>query len=88
MEMDRRGTTFYYPTQKGKAILEQAGVEADQTEVRYKNRMMSILESNKEFAKGLRQLLEQVEPQSSFEPLVFVVRAQQGADGDAPGWVF
>jgi CRISPR/Cas system-associated endonuclease Cas1 len=73
MEMDRRGTTFYYPTQKGKAILEQAGVEADQTEVHYKNRMMSILESNKEFAKSLRQLLEQVEPQSSFEPLVFVV---------------
>ncbi|MDV3292954.1 MAG: hypothetical protein LYZ70_01630 [Nitrososphaerales archaeon] len=58
LERDRRGSTFYYPSEKGRVILDQAGADADALVVRYQNREMRLKEAFREFATLLLHELE------------------------------
>lgn len=69
---DRRGSTFYYPTPKGKAILDQAGRDADEVIVTYLNRQMDILEAYRRFATSLSSALQNGFA-GGFEPFSYLV---------------
>jgi CRISPR/Cas system-associated endonuclease Cas1 len=72
LEKDRRGSTFYYPSSSGKAVLDRAGVDADNIIVSYQNRQMHISEAFKELASNLLQTLETNSQElTRFKPFVF-----------------
>lgn len=58
LERDRRGSTFYYPDDRGKVVLNQAGVDADKQTVWYQNRRTNLTEAFKEFASSLLQAVD------------------------------
>jgi len=57
LEADRRGLTFYYPTGAAKAKLDQAGVDADNSVVRYQGSEIQLNEAYRQFAASLFQEL-------------------------------
>src|SRR3989449_1624486 len=65
LETDRRGLTFYYPTGDAKAKLDQAGVDADNSVVRYKGNEMHHSEAYRQFAASLLHELNSLEVEFS-----------------------
>ncbi len=57
LETDRRGLTFYYPTGDAKAKLDRAGVDADNSVVRYQGSEIQLNEAYRQFAASLFQEL-------------------------------
>lgn len=71
LEKDRRGSTFYYPSSDGKAILDRIGVDADSLVVNYQGNETSLTDAYTEFATRLRQVIERSVGIESFEPFTF-----------------
>jgi len=65
LETDRRGLTFYYPTGAAKAKLDQAGVDADNSIMRYQGSEMRLSEAYKQFAASLFQELNSLDAEFS-----------------------
>ncbi len=57
LEHDRRGSTFYYPSQDGKRFLDRVGHDADESVVVYRGDRRSLLGAYKESATCILGLL-------------------------------
>lgn len=57
IEVDRRGSNFYYPADVAIARLDQAGKDADNLLVSYRGRSVHLTEAYDEFASRLLQVL-------------------------------
>jgi CRISPR/Cas system-associated endonuclease Cas1 len=78
IEIDRRGSNFYYPMADAAPKLDQAGVAADDQVVRYQETEMHLTEAYKEFAENLLHRIEGGErAMNVFTPFVFEVVEQQ-----------
>lgn len=72
LETDRRGSTFYCPTDKGRMVLNQGGADADELVVRYRDRRTSLTEAFREFASDLIQAAnDSIHEPRKVEPFVF-----------------
>jgi CRISPR/Cas system-associated endonuclease Cas1 len=72
IEMDRRGSSFYYPTSRGQVVLDSVGEGADNLTVTYQSRQMRLSEAFKEFASNVLQALDAGSQSSAaFEPFIF-----------------
>jgi CRISPR/Cas system-associated endonuclease Cas1 len=75
LEQDRRGSTFYYPGQYGKELLDVVGRDADESVVVNRGQQSSLVDSYRQFARNLFALLDSKAesddtPQFVYEPSV------------------
>ncbi|MDV3278260.1 MAG: CRISPR-associated endonuclease Cas1 [Nitrososphaerales archaeon] len=78
LEKDRRGSTFYYPADSGRTVLDRAGRDADETLVVYANRLLTLVEAYRESATSLLGFLTGgAVPSATPNPFAFITSDAQ-----------
>jgi CRISPR/Cas system-associated endonuclease Cas1 len=73
IERDRRGSSFYYPTDAAEVVLSRAGEDADRLRVKYLGRESSVIDAYKLYARDTLELLDSQQLNNNFGPFAFIV---------------
>jgi hypothetical protein len=71
LEQDRRGSTFYYPDQSGREVLDVVGQDADETVVVHRGVQMRLAEAYERTAAETLEVLSETLPPNGFTPFVY-----------------